>query len=129
MKTHPLWQAHDRGAVTAEFAVVLPAVVLITAVLLSLGSAVMTRLSCQNAAGVAARVISSGLQADFITRARAADAARTAASHADVVFAQRGEGVAVTVSCPVFPGPLGIIPARVSGEAVGIPQDAAYEGR
>lgn len=132
MKALVFLRASDRGAITAEFAVVLPTIMLVAAILLSLGSAVMTRLSCQNAAGAAARVISSSLQADSDARARAVRAAKSAASSSATVTLkdqnQGVRGVAVSVSCPVFPGPLGIIPARVSGEAVGFPQDFVYDG-
>lgn len=50
----------DRGAVTVETAIVLPAIVLLLAVLLSCGAAAMLQVRCEEAAGAAARVLARG---------------------------------------------------------------------
>ena len=56
-RNHRLWRgwrlAADEGAVTAEFAVVLPAVILVAVVLIALARTVTVSMSCQDAAAVA----------------------------------------------------------------------------
>ncbi|NTW38859.1 MAG: hypothetical protein HGA44_03055 [Cellulomonadaceae bacterium] len=73
----------DGGAVTAELAVALPAVVLVLAVLLVVGAGVMTTLRCGDGARAGARVAALG-QPD-------ADVAEVAARVA-------GDGAVVTVT-------------------------------
>lgn len=112
------WRRNDRGAVTAEFATVLPAVMVIALVLMGLGRAVAVSMSCQDAASAVAReLIVRGADADptQIARSVAGDGASASIDHAAGL-------VHVTVSCPVIPGPGNVIPAEVRGTAVGIDQ-------
>lgn len=50
----------DDGAITAETAIVLPAIVLMLAVVLAGGAAASTQVRCEEAAGTAARVVARG---------------------------------------------------------------------
>jgi Flp pilus assembly protein TadG len=130
----------DRGSVTAEFAVVLPAVVVVALLAMSLGRAVVVNASCQEAArSVAQRLVTSSVQtvqtvqtmqpAQTVTRAEQAELEAVSDSVAgepttvrvttvDVVADSPGKEVSVT--CPLLPGPLGVIPASVTGYAVAV---------
>ena len=111
------WKHSDPGAVTAEFAVVLPAVVDIALVLLGLGRGVIVNVECADAA----RQITTSVDADGgIEKARSAAAAVSTGSTAK--FSQTEESVTVTVTCPLLSGPLGILPATVSATAVALKQ-------
>ncbi|WP_434734842.1 TadE/TadG family type IV pilus assembly protein [Bifidobacterium sp.] len=108
----------DQGAVTAEFAMVLPAVIVMAALLMSLTRAVTVSMDCQDAAAAAARqlVITAG-------EADANAVARSVAGAGAVARVSHGEGAfTVNVQCPVLPGPLNILPTRVHASATGIEQ-------
>lgn len=61
----------DDGAVTAETAMVLPAIVLVLAVVLAGGAAAATQVRCEEAAGAAARVAARGeTETAAVTEAR-----------------------------------------------------------
>lgn len=88
----------DHGAVTAETAVALPAVVLVLAVVLTTGSAGVARLRCLDAARAAARVAAIG-EADAGVAAvaeRVAGGGATASVHRDGTWVE----VTVTRSVP-----------------------------
>lgn len=107
----------DRGTVTAEFAVVLPTVMVVALLLLSSARAVMVSMNCQEAARVAARemVVASDGEPD------PSDAvARIAGSRATVRIEENNDQITVTTRCPIGPGPLGMLPVAVEGEAVGL---------
>ncbi|WEV72695.1 TadE family type IV pilus minor pilin [Bifidobacterium sp. ESL0790] len=108
----------DRGVVTAEFATVLPAVVVIAALLLLLARAVTVEMNCQDAASVGARVAVTTKD-----DGRARTAALEAADHGAQVSISRGvTKVDVVVSCPVMPDPLHVLPHAVEGKATGLLQ-------
>lgn len=108
----------DTGAVTAEFAVILPAVILIMVVLLALVRTVTVSMTCQDAAAVAMReLIVVADESDPVGAAQA-----VAGSGADVAVQRGGETVRVSVSCPVLPDPLGVLPTTVTADAVGVVQ-------
>jgi Flp pilus assembly protein TadG len=94
--------ANARGAVTAEFAVALPAVVLLLALLLAGAAAGATQLRLEQAAFAGARALARGESqaAAQATVSRLAGASATAAIAAD------GEWTSVTVADRVA-GPLG----------------------
>lgn len=74
-RNHRLWRgwrlAADEGAVTAEFAVVLPAVILVAVVLIALARTVTVSMSCQDAAAVAVReIVVAGDESDPVGAAR-----------------------------------------------------------
>ncbi|UBY94305.1 pilus assembly protein [Bifidobacterium pseudolongum] len=108
-------RAHDEGAATAEFAVVLPAVVVMVALLLYTARACVVQLECQDAAAVARQLVV--LDGDV--------AAARASAGAGVHVAVAGEAnrYVVTTTCRVVSDPLHVIPGSVHGNAVGMKQD------
>lgn len=106
-------EAKCRGAVTAEFAVVLPAVLLLLALLLAGCAAGITQLRLEEAARAGARALARGESAgavDGIVR-RLAGASASAAVMAD------GEWLSVTVSDRLG-GPFGsTVPWTLSARA------------
>ncbi|BDR53777.1 hypothetical protein KIM372_16840 [Bombiscardovia nodaiensis] len=106
----------DCGSVTAEFAVILPAVVAVAALLLVLTQTVTVSLNCQDAARYAARevVVNQG------GGDPAAVAKKVAGPKAEVTLQRANQSVSVVVSCPVVAGPFGVLPPHVSGSAVGM---------
>jgi TadE-like protein len=106
-------QGKDRGAVTAEFAVTLPAVVLLLALLLAGSAAGITQLRLEEAARAGARALARGdgsAAVEGIVRRLAGDAASAS------ILAE-GEWLRVTVAAKVS-GPLGsIIPWTLSASA------------
>ncbi len=106
----------DVGAVTAEFATVLPAVVAVAVLLLCLTRTVAVSISCQDAASAAARVVVAGSG-----NVDPSDAARAVAGKSITVNVSDEAGrVTVVTSCPVIPDPLGVLPTKVEGKAVGV---------
>lgn len=113
----------DTGSVTAEFAVVLPAVMVVALVLLSLGRAVLVGVECQDGARAAARELAVSQEVDGRARTRARSAAaKVAGAAASVALAPADGMVRVTLTCPLLPGPLRLIPANVTGEAAAMLQ-------
>ena len=89
----------DRGAVTAEFAVVLPAVAMVAMVLLCLTRTVTVSMRCQDAASAVVR--------ELVTR------------EGGLSGADDGHSIRVTAQCPVLPDPFGVLPVKVTGSATG----------
>ena len=87
----------DRGAATAEFAVVLPAVAMVAMVLLCLTRTVTVSMRCQDAASAVVR--------ELVTR----EGGLSGAGHSRRVTAQG----------PVLPDPFGVRPVNVTGSATG----------
>ncbi|WP_243390202.1 TadE family type IV pilus minor pilin [Bifidobacterium margollesii] len=108
----------ENGTVTAEFAVILPAVMVVALLLFSSARAVTVGMECQEAARAAAREIV--VAADSGAANPSGVAARIAGTGVSVAVAKGGREVAVTTRCPVLPGPLGIVPASMTGKAVAI---------
>ncbi|MCH9276765.1 pilus assembly protein [Bifidobacterium amazonense] len=106
----------DEGAATAEFAVVLPAVVAVAVLLICLARTVVVSMDCQDAAAAAARaLVVAGDDADPHATARA-----VAGDDVSVSVAQDGDLATVTVQCPVIPDPIGVLPTDVTGKATGV---------
>ncbi|MFE6777034.1 TadE family type IV pilus minor pilin [Streptomyces sp. NPDC057702] len=107
----------DRGAVSAEAAIVLPALALFTLMLLWGLMAASARIQCVDAARAGARAA-----ARSETPAAAMAAARSAApSGARIVLSREGDLVRVRVEArTVGPGPLTV---RLRGEAVALAED------
>lgn len=110
------------GTVTAEFAVILPVVALLAGTLVFTGSAVVTRLDCQEAVAAGVRLMTQ-VPDDAQSRL---SVRRTVLSHAP-----RGStlermssvaGVKLTLSCPIGRGALRVLPARIEQSAIGLPQ-------
>lgn len=108
----------DCGAVTAEFATVLPVVVALAVLLLTLTRVVVVQVACQDAASSAARAAVTASSAGVDPQ----KAAVTAAGQVGVVAAVSlsADTVTVTTSCPVVPDPMGVLPTKVTGKAVGV---------
>ncbi|MDQ0922081.1 Flp pilus assembly protein TadG [Pseudarthrobacter sp. W1I19] len=97
-----LRRAAERGAVTAEFAVTLPAVVLLLAMLLSGAAAGVTQLRLEEGARAGARALARGDDAAAVERI-----VRTlSGTSASAAVAADGEWLNVTVTGRVG-GPLG----------------------
>ena len=106
----------DAGAVTAEFATVLPAVVGVALLLLCLARTVGVSISCQDAASAAARAAVAGSG-----NVDPAAAARTVAGKSITVnVSTESRQVTVVTRCPVIRDPLGVLPTAVQGRAVGV---------
>nr|WP_169241266.1 TadE/TadG family type IV pilus assembly protein [Bifidobacterium sp. DSM 109959] len=130
----------ERGSATAEFALVLPSVVAIAGLILALCRVVVVSMDCQSAAAAAARelVVSDALPdsgAGFGAESGAdsgggggthGDAAAVASHVAGTEVSLNVEwgsrSVRVIAECPVLPGPLGLTPVKVSGEAAAMRQ-------
>ena len=106
--------ARDRGSVTAELAVGLPAVVLLLAFLLTLASAAITQTRCADGARAGARAAALGEDDAAVT----ATARRVAGAGAEVTLAHSDGWVSVHVSAAVAAGPWRDIPLQARADAV-----------
>jgi len=114
--------ARERGSVTAETAVVLPALLLVLAMAVWVLAAVGTQLRCTDAAGVAARAAARGDSRGQVRLAGAAVA--PAGSVIDVVTTTSTVEVRVRARVRPFGSALGALPAiEVSGRAVAALED------
>ncbi|KAB7789948.1 TadE family protein [Bifidobacterium leontopitheci] len=106
---------HDEGAATAEFAMVLPAVAMVAVVLLGMTRTVVVSMDCQDAASAVAReqLVSGGGDPQATARAVAGSGAAASVSRS-------GDGIRVTVQCPVLPDPFGVLPTKVTGSATAV---------
>jgi len=110
----------SRGAATAELAVLLPAVVLLTALCVSAVGAVALHVRCLDAARAAAREIARGEPAG----AAVAAARDRVPAAAEVRVLDRGDGlVTVQVTARAELAGLGRIGVQVGGEAVAAAED------
>ena len=102
-----------RGAVTAEFAVALPSVVLLLSLLLAGSAAGVTQLRVEEAARGGARAVARGAAAGEVGEI----VRRLAGDTADSEVTHDGEWHRVTVSCRV-PGAVGsLVPWALSASA------------
>ncbi|MFD6094989.1 TadE family type IV pilus minor pilin [Nocardiopsis flavescens] len=105
--------ASDRGAVTVEFALTLPALLLVLALAVGAVTAADARLACADAARVGARSLARGE-----SEARAGELAREAApAGAEIGLGRDGETARVTVTARVRFGRFHLHTVRVSGTA------------
>lgn len=108
----------DRGSITAEFAVAMPAVVLLLMTILTAISAVMTKLECVDAARQAARAEARGESGTAVGE-------RAAPGGAHVTVTDDGATIKATVRAGVPPLG-GLVPGlTVSGTAVAEPEPGA----
>lgn len=109
----------DSGGVTAEFAVLLPAVMVLALFLLALTQTVRISLVCQDLANAVAR--------EVVVNQGEGDAGRVlnrmGSDHADLTIKRWGVQSYITVTCPVVSTPLGVLPPHVQGRAVAIVED------
>lgn len=104
----------DRGAVTAEFAVALPAVLLLLALLLAGSAAGITQLRLEEAARAGARALARGEDAGAVQGI----VRQLAGASASSSIVAEGEWLSVTVSGRVS-GPVGsMVPWTLSARAL-----------
>ncbi|MFR0556714.1 TadE/TadG family type IV pilus assembly protein [Pseudoscardovia radai] len=110
---------------TAEFAVILPAVAALAILVCALGRAIVLRIECQDAAHVIAQRIVAQMQADpaagevqpAVTQWAEETTHRLVNDGASVSLTVSDDGVDVRVSARVVPDPLRVLPATVTGYA------------
>jgi Flp pilus assembly protein TadG len=112
---------YARGTVTAEFAVILPLVALLAGLLLCSGSAVITRMDCQDAVSQGARYLGAAEDSPQ----RRAEIEKTVLAHApsgsSLTFTSVKPGIQLTLTCPIHAGALRLMPLHVQQSAIGIP--------
>ncbi|MEA5453796.1 TadE family type IV pilus minor pilin [Sinomonas sp. JGH33] len=111
--------AEARGAVTAEFAVGIPAVIVLLGVLLTVVAAGVTQLRAEEAVRAAARELARGEPPDVV----AATARRVAGDDAAPDVAAEGGSVVVRIRLPV-PGPLAMAAGIVAEARAALPLEA-----
>jgi len=103
----------ERGAVTAEFAVALPVVVLLLVAILTLGAASSAQMRALDAARSGARALAIGQ-----TEAEAASAAQQVGGmDVSVTIERDGSWITVVATKPVVGGWLARLPLRATGTA------------
>ncbi|PJM78421.1 TadE/TadG family type IV pilus assembly protein [Bifidobacterium scaligerum] len=122
----------EQGSATAEFALVLPSVVAIAGLILALCRVVVVSMDCQSAAAAAARALvvsdalsDSGAGSGGGTGTHgdaAAVASHVAGAEVSLNVEWGSRSVRVIAECPVLPGPLGLTPVKVSGDATAMKQ-------
>jgi hypothetical protein len=113
----------ETGAATAELALALPAVIVLFAVVVTFMSAGSERLKCIEAARSVARMEIAADSTNSSGGGGNAESpeeisASVLGHPATVSVTDEKSFVRVTVESPIFPGPLGVFPAKVQGEAV-----------
>lgn len=110
-------ERYDRGSVTAEFAVLLPAIAILIGLIIALGAASARRVTCQDAANKAAWVLT---QDDDSQAAR--QAITRSVGTASTTFRELSDGsISISVICPIGQGPLQLLPFSVEGHALALP--------
>ncbi|EIK86469.1 TadE family type IV pilus minor pilin [Gardnerella greenwoodii] len=99
----------DFGAVTAEFAVVLPCAIVLVVVLLGVGRAVVCNMNCHDAASQVAYYMVT----HHDDKAAASIVQKVAGSGASVQINRNGNMANIVVKCPLIPDPLHILPPLV----------------
>lgn len=99
----------DSGAVTAEFAIILPTVAILAIVLIFVGKSVANTMNCNDAAGQVAYYIASthdSKEAQNIVH-------KVSGKNSSVKVEYVGNMANIVVSCPVVPDPLKVLPMQV----------------
>jgi secretion/DNA translocation related TadE-like protein len=119
---HPAGESRrtDRGVVTAEFAMALPAVVIVLAAVLATATVALNQMRCTDAAREAARAAARNEPAATV----AAVARAEGPPGAEVQVSRVGDRVVVTVSAGVKVRLLGTETIRVSSRAVAVREPA-----
>lgn len=99
----------DRAAVTAEFSVVLPAVVVVTLVVFGVGRTVIKNMQCNDAATQVAYQLLTHQKSTSVERI----VSQVAGSDATVTVSRQSNRAQIVVQCPIMPDPLHVIPAKV----------------
>ncbi|RFT23500.1 hypothetical protein CG395_05920 [Bifidobacteriaceae bacterium GH022] len=99
----------DSGAVTAEFAIILPTVAILAIVLIFVGKSVVNTMNCNDAAGQVAYYIASthdSKEAQNIVH-------KVSGKNSSVKVEYVGNMANIVVSCPVVPDTLKVLPMQV----------------
>ncbi len=99
----------DSGAVTAEFAIILPTVAILAIVLIFVGKSVVNTMNCNDAAGQVAYYIASthdSKEAQNIVH-------KVSGKNSSVKVEYVGNMANIVVSCPIVPDPLKVLPMQV----------------
>lgn len=120
MRIRAWLRGDDEGVATAEFAVVMPVVVIMAALLLYAARACVVQLECQDAASNVARELIINESADTQVIAQA-----STGSSIHVQLSTIGNRIEVTTTCTVLADPLDVLPGTVRGHALGIRQESA----
>jgi len=107
------WQL-ERGAVTAELAVALPAVVLLLITILAIAAAFGTQMRVSDAARTGARLYSIGRSQPEVK----SQVIQIAGANSTINIAQDGEWATISVKRPVSLGPANLGIFTLSAEAV-----------
>ncbi|NEG69838.1 TadE/TadG family type IV pilus assembly protein [Bifidobacterium choloepi] len=108
----------DDGAATAEFAVVMPMVIVLASLLLYMARASVVSMECQEAAANVARVlVLQGDNADVEGIAQS-----STSTDVQLAIATAQDTVTVTTTCAVVPDPLHVLPTTVTVTAVNVRQ-------
>lgn len=121
-RSHGFTRDGQRGAITAEFAMVLPIAVVLMVLLLSLTHVVTVSMACQDAASSAVRelvVARVPAQSDQARNMVSAAARAVAGKGATATVSEDGGLVTVHTQCPVVSGMGNVLPASVRGSASG----------
>ncbi len=121
MRNRPMGRRSDRGSVTAEFAVALPAVVAVLAVAMSAVAAATAQVRCVDAARAGARAAARGESAS------AALAAATSAAPSGATVRLRRDGNTVRVEVRGRMSLLGALGGRHISVPVGAAEEAPVE--
>lgn len=109
---------------TAEFAIVIPAVIVVAMLILSLTSLVVSRVQCQDAAREGARTAqtlqSSGTLSTQGRQSITAAAKRHSGPYGEVSISESAQTVRVEVACPIGQGPLHVFPEKVHANAYAV---------
>lgn len=100
---------HDCGAVTAEFAIVLPCALMLILVLLGVGRAVVCAMNCHDAAAQVAYYMVT----HHDDKAAASIAQKVAGPGASVRISRGSDTANIVVKCPLIPDPFHILPPLV----------------
>jgi uncharacterized protein (UPF0333 family) len=111
----------SRGSVTAEFAVIMPVVVVIIGIILSVFAAVSTTIRCQNTANhIAQQLVAKKYDTGSTFGVDIASLVHSGVSNDAVWDVSEGSPyVKVRIRSNISIGPVQIIPISVSGEALG----------
>lgn len=112
------WRCSDAGAVTAEFSMVLPSVLIIILLLCGIGRFVITMMQCHDAATQVAY--------DLVIHHNASRAVsiaqQIAGSRSTVQVRKQGQYAQISVSAPLIPDPLRVLPFRAESHVTQIIQ-------
>jgi predicted hydrocarbon binding protein len=105
--------ARTRGSATAEFALTLPTLVIVLALVAAFLVGTVQSIRCQEAAREIARALAAQDVSDYEVIART-----IAGSTAGLEITEEGEFVRVKVTAQIFHLPLGLIPPVIQGEVM-----------